>query len=176
MDIKYYRLAGILMWCILLVVYACNNAPDTTTAENGSVKEKKIKDPITVDSILNKADSFVVVLYNNPFGDDSLRYTRSYKQVSAVDDSSFIIFNQQMRDSFTIQERNAACRTEGKIWVYGSDKIIQTVYFNTVTTGCSFVYLIKEGVFYYSKPTALFTDWILQLRPLIKYEEGEASQ
>lgn len=111
----------------------------------------------TLDERLLKADSLVLVFYKDPYGPDSLRYTRYYTQSSVV--NGLDIFKGQLSMEYSQQELRK-CRTEGKIWCFTEGKIFQTIYFSTKCQKCCFTYLIKDGSFYYSAIDPAFTEWL----------------
>src|SRR5687768_13287023 len=111
-----------------------------------SCAEKKKNDStrgmagFNLDARLQSADSLVVVFYNDPYGPDSLRYTRFYKQVSLTDTQHIAALKEQVVNQFEgpVERRN--CRSEGKIWCFNEGKIFQTLYFATRCDACCFVY------------------------------------
>lgn len=132
-----------------------------------SCKTAKKKEPtipetktgILLDERLSMADSLVVVFYKDPYGQDSLRYTRYYTQSSVIDSLSLTQLNLQTKELFTASEKRS-CRNEGKVWCFTKGKIFQTLYFSTQCNFCCYVYLIKDGIFFYSRILPSFADWL----------------
>jgi len=134
---------------------ACKN----NEAEKKTVAQQAIT-ALDVDRRLKQADSLVVVFYNDPYGEDSLRYTRYYKQVSVIDASAIEVIQKQLSSEFKMQEKRNACRGEGKIWCFTNGKIFQTLYFSTRCEDCCYLYLIKDGNFYYTRISSSFIEWL----------------
>ena len=123
---------------------------------------------LDIDPRLKNVDSLVVVFYKDPYGSDSLRYTRYYSQASTVADEDMQLVHQQLTQRTSKEEKYRSCRSEGKIWCYADKKIFQTVYFSTRRTGCQQVYIIKDGFFYYAPPTKSFATWLDEMKSLAK--------
>ena len=135
-------------------------------------ENKKTGRPITqsapttiyeLDPGLKVIDSAVVIFYKDPYGPDSTRYTRYYTQASVNDPLLIKVFDEQLEEE-SIKEVKRHCRGEGKIWCYSKGKIRQTIYFSTHCNDCCFVYLIRDGNFYYSKILPAFTNWLNDLK------------
>lgn len=140
-------------------ICSCVDQPSPAVKKAGET-EDRFKDSstaFTLDERLKAADSLVLVFYKDPYGSDSLRYTRYYKQTSIV--SGFDTLNQQLSFKHA-QEPLRKCRTEGKIWCFTKGKVFQTIYFSTRTPACSFTYLIKDGDFYYAGISQEFITWL----------------
>jgi hypothetical protein len=148
----------ILSCLLMLAAVSC-----AEKKKNGS---KEVMTGFSLDDRLQAADSLVVVFYNNPYGPDSLRYTRFYKQVSLTDTHHIVALKEQSGNSFEgpVERRN--CRSEGKIWCFNDGKVFQTLYFATSCDACCFVYLIKDGNFYYTRTTTFFVSWLNSIKPL----------
>ena len=141
------RAASLICSIVLLSMLSCNQpvrkneeAPNSfLTAVNG----------IQLDPRLSEADSLVFVFHKNPYGPDSLRYTRYYTQYSTTDSSNFSPLLHNLQQPFTKLEKVKNCRSEGKVWCYSKGAIFQTVYFSTRCNDCCFIYLIRDGFFFY---------------------------
>jgi len=123
---------------------------------------------LDIDERLKKADSLVVVFYKDPYGTDSLRYTRYYTQISIVDSTALNLLQQQLLQKTSKQEKYRNCRGEGKIWCYTKNKIFQTIYFSTQCNNCCHVYIIKDGFYYYTPIRESTSTWLSSLKPLSK--------
>ena len=146
------RFLSLLVLCSVVFV-ACQESPQTATQ---SVPLTPAIDPrkdaqllFQVDSLLPRVDSLVLVYFDDPFGPDSLRYPRFYSQYSLTQKDSIQSFIQPMNEAVKAVEVKRDCRIEGKIWCYGSGKMIQTIYWSSHPSGCRFQYLIRDGLFYY---------------------------
>jgi|GEM_PF-3540673 len=111
---------------------------------------------------LHQADSVQILFFTDPFGKDSLRYTRFFKHynTSAADVVQPILKN--LDQLFILRTEVMKCRSEGKIFFFKGTQELKTVYFNTqgVSTtpsdrspqangDCAYMYFIKDGGFYY---------------------------
>ncbi len=105
---------------------------------------------LKLDERLLTADSLVFVFYKDPLGTDSLRYTRFYTLYSTTDIRKINFVLENLEGKTEGLEKVKPCRSEGKIWCYTKGKVFQTIYFSHYNTACSFVYLIKDGRFYYT--------------------------
>lgn len=131
--------------------------------------ENKISDSKTIldiDERLKAVDSLAIVFYKNPYGRDSIRYTRYFTQVSTVGSAEIRLLQQQLAEKAIKQEKYRNCRGEGKFWCYSKGKIFQTVYFSMRCNDCCHVYLIKDGFFYYSPILKELSDWLQTIKHL----------
>lgn len=138
--------------------------------------ERVVLNAIELDERLNDADSLVVVFYKDPYGEDSLRYTRYYIQASTTATSAIDTLHQQLTQQFTRQEKRRNCRGEGKIWCFAKGKVFQTLYFSTrCDNNCCYLYLIKDGNFYYSPVQQSLVVWLLSVKKLATEPPNEAA-
>jgi hypothetical protein len=130
------------------VLFACNGSASKSkdTATTGTVTRA-----IELDKRFSGADSLVIVFYKDPYGADSLRYTRYFTQYISGDSNHIKVLLNNLDEPFEKLEKIKNCRSEGKIWCYSKGNIFQTVYFSTRCADCCFLYLIKDGYFYYVK-------------------------
>jgi len=150
----------IFLFASAVSLYSCKN----NEAEKRTPGQQ-IVTALDVDARLKQADSLVVVFYNDPYGEDSLRYTRYYKQVSVIDAGTIEILQKQLSSEFNMREKRNACRGEGKIWCFTNGKIFQTLYFSTRCEDCCYLYLIKDGNFYYTRIATSFIEWLESNKP-----------
>jgi len=120
---------------------------------------------LELDDRLRAADSLVFVFYKDPQGKDSLRYTRFYKQFASIDSGLIKFVRENLRDSTTRFEKIKNCRSEGKIWCFTKGEIFQTIYFSSFSDNCSFLYIIKNGQFYYSAISSGMSSKLNELKP-----------
>jgi hypothetical protein len=139
-----------------------------------SCKEKKGQQNIRLpevaatelDARLTGADSLVVVFYKDPYGADSLRYTRYYTQIPVTGNQNIALLQRELQRPFSGQEKRKNCRGEGKIWCFAKGKIFQTLYFSTRCEECCHLYLVYNGNFYYSPILPATVSWLESLKPL----------
>ncbi len=152
---------------IAAILLNCGNNQE----KNQKKKGKNYISALDLDERLHNADSIVLVFYKNPYGEDSLRYTRYYTQVSKTSRGAIDTLLQQLTASLGKQEKRRNCRGDGKIWCFAKGKIFQTVYFSIpCENNCCYLYLIKDGYFYYSAITPSFTNWLLSVKTLATEE------
>jgi len=159
------RLSTILLLLIIAGVFACINSQNTDNDKNDNIPAINAVKPVNPGKRLEEADSLIVLFYKNPFGEDSLRYTRYYKQSITTDSIYIRSLIENVRQPFEKLEHLKRCRSEGKIWCYNRGQIFQTVYFNTRCEGdCCFIYIIKDGFFYYYSLTDAFLKKLSKLK------------
>jgi hypothetical protein len=121
--------------------------PDNTT--EGEAAAVKTNTGLDIAG-LHQADSVQILFFTDPFGKDSLRYTRFFKHynTSAADVVKPILKN--LDQLFLLRTEVMKCRSEGKIFFFKGTQELKTVYFNTQANGdCAYMYFIKDGGFYY---------------------------
>ena len=122
------------------------SAPGAKATNGGAVKTNTGLDIAG----LHQADSVQILFFTDPFGKDSLRYTRFFKHynTSAADVVQPILKN--LDQLFLLRTEVIKCRSEGKIFFFKGTQELKTVYFNTQANGdCAYMYFIKDGSFYY---------------------------
>lgn len=132
---------------------SCNQADSKKVNQSSPLTVNNVEEKLSIlqlDERLIEADSLVFVFYKDPQGKDSLRYTRFYKQYATVDSSLVNFVKSNLTEPTTRFERIKKCRSEGKIWCFRKGEIFQTVYFSSFNDECSFLYIIKNGQFYYA--------------------------
>src|SRR5688572_30685535 len=86
-----------------------------------------IENGISLDNRFEQTDSIVIVFYKDPFGGDSLRYTRYYTQVTSTGMEDIAIMLEQLKINFQQEAKRGNCRNEGKIWCFTRGKVFQTL-------------------------------------------------
>ncbi|MDO8997177.1 MAG: hypothetical protein Q7U77_11165 [Sediminibacterium sp.] len=136
------------------------DGPEPGNAEDGNAA---VKTNTGLDIAgLHQADSVQILFFTDPFGKDSLRYTRFFKHynTSAADVVQPILKN--LDQLFLLRTEVMKCRSEGKIFFFKGKQELKTVYFNTqgasanpgdrsqqANSDCAYMYFIKDGGFYY---------------------------
>ncbi|MFZ4059209.1 MAG: hypothetical protein ACOYKE_13790 [Ferruginibacter sp.] len=134
---------------LIVIALSCCNTKGKTPIENPSTL-KSSTTGLQLDSMLLSMDSIVLVHFTDPYGPDSLRYTRFYTQVSIVDSFTIRLLQQSLNTAYTREDQKRNCRIEGKIWCFSKGKIFQTIYFSSgKESQCRFMYWIKDGSFYF---------------------------
>jgi len=147
MKNRYLMLA---FWSMLMA--ACNN----TSKQNPSITTAEVADTVkllsisALDARLADTDSVAILFYKDPHGTDSLRYTRYYTQYNSNNSNVIKTLLANLNDATVKLEKMKPCRSEGKMWIFKKGQIFQTIYFSSKDANCSFLYIIKDGFFYYS--------------------------
>lgn len=110
---------------------------------------------------LHQADSVQILFFTDPFGKDSLRYTRFYKHYNTSAKEVVQPILKNLDQLFLLRTEVMKCRSEGKIFFFKGTQELKTVYFNTqgasknsgettqANGNCAYMYFIKDGGFYY---------------------------
>ncbi|MEX0635760.1 MAG: hypothetical protein WD135_03260 [Ferruginibacter sp.] len=151
----------------LLSLFGCNNNSDNKqTSQSAEVADTvKLVSITDLDARLAAADSLAILFYKDPHGTDSLRYTRYYTQYNSTDTLLLADLKTNLATATVKLEKIKNCRSEGKIWVFKNGQIFQTIYFSSKNAECSFLYIIKDGFFYYA---AMPYGFAVQLKSLQK--------
>jgi len=166
----------------VLLLTACNNgnehpkkdvAPIATTVDSDPGEGAAIME---LDDRLNKTDSLVFVFYKDPHGKDSLRYTRYYKEFHSIDTGIIHLLKVNLKDSTQRLEKIKNCRSEGKIWCFTKGNVFQTIYFSAHNKECNFVYIIKNGQFYYSVMSIALANKLSDLKLLAKESSNKGGK
>jgi hypothetical protein len=104
-----------------------DSAPGAKATDGGAVKTNTGLDIAG----LHQADSVQILFFTDPFGKDSIRYTRFFKHynTSAADVVQPILKN--LDQLFILRTEVMKCRSEGKIFFFKGTQELKTVYFNT---------------------------------------------
>ncbi len=97
---------------------------------------------------LKNADSMQVLYFNDPDA-DSMRYTRFFRFTTIVDSASLNVIVLNLDKPFTEFSAPKKCRSEGKMYFFGNQKEIKTIYFSTRCDTCCYLYFIKDGKYLY---------------------------
>jgi hypothetical protein len=111
---------------------------------------------------LHQADSVQILFFTDPFGKDSLRYTRFFKHYNTSEADVVQPILKNLDQLFLLRTEIMKCRSEGKIFFFKGTQELKTVYFNTqgasanpgdrsqqANGDCAYMYFIKDGGFYY---------------------------
>ena len=153
------------MLFLVIVFFACNGSGNKGKTIATTANITRI---IDLDKRLSGADSLVIVFYKDPYGADSTRYTRYYTQYNSADINNIKLLLTNLDEPFEKLEKTKKCRSEGKAWCYSKGKILQTVYFSTRCNDCCFLYVIKDGFFYYVKVNGSVKAMLAVIKPISK--------
>lgn len=136
----------------LSAVLACGDG------ESG-VAKKDSADVSSKDEVVRKVDEMVfipatiqgpvdILYFKKPFT-DSVRYTRYYTLAQTTDTVFFTQLRSAMQQRYDKLDAPRKCLSEGKIQIPLGGDAFKVVYFSRGETGCPYIYLIQEGMFYY---------------------------
>ena len=156
---------SIILFSSIFIFFGCAERKNKDNAQKIVVNNTpKASSIVEIDDRLNNIDSVVYVFYKDPHGIDSLRYTRFYTQYSDADSNNIHFLKQQLIGTVEKLEKIKACRSEGKIWCFSKQNIIQTIYFSSFNKDCNFLYIIKDGMFYYTNLENTYIEKILSIK------------
>jgi hypothetical protein len=122
----------------------------TKTVEVSDTSASAVKTSTGLDIAgLHQADSVQILYFTDPFGKDSLRYTRFYKHYNTSAKEVVQPILKNLDQLFLLRTEVMKCRSEGKIFFFKGTQELKTVYFNTQGGDCAYMYFIKDGGFYY---------------------------
>jgi hypothetical protein len=124
------------------------DGPEPGNAEDGNAA---VKTNTGLDIAgLHQADSVQILFFTDPFGKDSLRYTRFFKHYNTSAAEVVQPLLKNLDQLFLLRTEVMKCRSEGKVFFFKGRQELKTVYFNTQANGdCAYMYFIKDGGFYY---------------------------
>lgn len=141
-----------LIWMPLLLG-ACMGRTDRKPADSSLVKEQVLPSMPPVET----QDTLQLVYYKKPFSDKE-RYTRFFRTASTVDS----VLSRQLKAILSLpgvkQDSIRPCLSEGKVLIPLKGDAFQVVYFSRMETPCRYLYLIRDGSFYYYEMNALIEE------------------
>ena len=96
---------------------------------------------------LMDVDSLQILYYDDPYGDPK-RYSRYFKYVSTSDEAVVRPLLSNLNSTFELKQNVTECRSQGKIFLFNDGQPLKTVYFSAMKDSCSYLYFIKDGLFY----------------------------
>lgn len=167
------RINTVLFFLLVMIAFlsSCTQY-DRKPAEKPAVKSA---DPIhdyhgqpisELDKRLLLTDSLAFIFYKDPYGKDSLRYSRYYTQYNTKDTMHVSALLSSLQFDSQRFEKKKPCRNEGKIWCFSQGDIVQTIYFSLLQPGCYHAFIIINGQFYYTPMQAGMEQMIQALKPL----------
>lgn len=157
-----------LIFYLTVLFFSCNEGQQKPALQEFTTEKPEVVEGSSIlqlDERLQYADSLVFVFYKDPHGKDSLRYTRYYTQYSTTDAALIHFVQDNLKDSTQRLEKIKNCHSEGKIWCFAKSEVFQTIYFSAHNNECNFVYIIKNGQFYYSDIGSGLSKKLTELKP-----------
>lgn len=167
----------ILGGALMLSFTACETTTTKTTTKTIEVSDTKTNTGLDIAG-LHQADSVQILYFTDPFGKDSLRYTRFFKYYNTTATEVVQPILKNLDQLFLLRTEVMKCRSEGKIFFFKGTQELKTVYFNTqgasknpgettqANGNCAYMYFIKDGGFYYFPIQPETAALLLKLKPL----------
>lgn len=111
-------------------------------------KTSLVRTGIDAEPKLLSADSIQIIYYDDPDG-DTLRYARFFSYFNTNDTAILNELHKTLASSVSILQEARKCRSQGKMYLLKGEDPVKTVYFSTKDGECSYLYFIKDGLFYY---------------------------
>ena len=134
-----------------LIFFSCdeNKRQNATPLEDVSSKVAPVvQTGIDTEPKLLSADSIQIIYYDDPDG-DTLRYSRFFSYVNTSETAILEALLKTFRTPAAGVHQAKKCRSEGKMYLLHGEAPVKTVYFSTKAEECSYLYFIKDGLFYY---------------------------
>ncbi|MBN8876828.1 MAG: hypothetical protein J0I32_04725 [Sphingobacteriales bacterium] len=114
----------------------------------GVKSDKSVSTALDIEPFIKETDSLQIFYYDNPYG-DSVRYARFYQYTSTSDTGVIEEIVAAFQQPYEIKDQVNKCRSEGKLYLFGGEEPLKTVYFSTLSDSCRYLYFIKNGMFVY---------------------------
>lgn len=171
------------------ITVADSGLVDGEAAKSGQINPTQAKTQTAADIAgLRGADSVQILFFTDPYGKDSLRYTRFFKHYNTGDTSIVNPLLENLDKFFVLRNEVMNCRSEGKLFFFKGEQELKTVYFNTglntaenkgsvsnKNENCAFLYFIKDGGFYYVPVDAEIATLLNKLKPMVKKPVAESN-
>jgi hypothetical protein len=150
----YFSMMGLRSSFVVFFLSAllgCGDGGSGASKESAAVNtkdsaEKKVGEMIFIPA--NIQGEVDILYFKKPFT-DSVRYTRYYRVAQTTDTVFFAALSAALQQHFEHLDAPRKCLSEGKIQVSLGGDAFKVVYFSRKETGCSYLYVIRDGMFYY---------------------------
>lgn len=175
----------------MVIITGCNGGGADKAADSDDSTDSTLRNnqaPATQTAIeiagLRGADSVQILFFTDPYGKDSLRYTRFFKHYNTSDTAIVNPLLQNLDKLFVLRNDVMNCRSEGKMFFFKGEQELKTVYFNTGANAkadasnnenCRFLYFIKDGGFYYVPVDSEIAALLNKLKPMAKKPVAEVN-
>lgn len=139
----------IIFVLLAFTIVSCGGNTDDTKKDDEKVEVNKsvFKTGSEVLQGLMNTDSLQILYYDDPYGDPK-RYSRFFKFVSTSADSVVQPVLNNLNATFELKQQVTECHSEGKIYLFTNGQPLKTVYFSAKADSCTYLYFIKDGLFY----------------------------
>lgn len=162
-----------LFTLIVTLLFSCKEKGKVHTDNEVQADSSIATKGLELEKLLSSTDSLQVLFYDDPDG-DSLRYSRFYQYTVTKDTATILALIAALNEPFDERGEVRPCRSEGKLYLFAGGDPLKTVYFSTRGDGCSYLYFIRNGLFYYFPLTAGFREKLSAARQLKKPPLPEA--
>ena len=146
--LKYYN----VLFVCMLSLFSCHTntgkAGKETSRDSTTSIDYQKKTGLEAEPVLEKTDSVQILYFDDPDGDSS-RYTRFFTYTNTRDSSIINSLLEDLKQPFQQHNEVKKCRSEGKIYLFGNDEPLKTIYYSTRCDSCCYTYFIKDGAFLY---------------------------
>ncbi|HMP92782.1 MAG TPA: hypothetical protein PKD90_07920 [Phnomibacter sp.] len=161
----------LLSLAVCLFFAACQNTEKGAPKSGPDTAAITISSGLAVAPNLSQADSMQLIYYMNPYGKDSLRYTRFFTFVATADTLLASQIKQALEAPVASSLEKKKCRDEGKIFLFRKDgQELKTLYFAKEPRAgdCRALYFIHNGTFYYVPITEALTNTLAAYQKIAK--------
>ncbi len=127
-------------------ITSCSDTEEKLKVKRGDHNE--VRTFMELEPVLMEADSAEFLFYDDSV-EDSLRYARYYQFMSTSDSAVLAMIRSHWKQKPAGTDTLRACRSQGKIQLLGNGEPVKTIYYADEGGTCTYLYIIKDGRFYY---------------------------
>lgn len=157
-----YHMKWFVFFLLLCSVTACNTSQDPATKDTVAIIDQP-----AFASRPPRPDSIEVIYYKKPFTDKE-RYTRFFSNLVTRDTGLIGTLMSVLALPGVREDSIRTCMSEGKINIPLKGDAYQVVYFSRETSPCNYLYIIRNGQFFYYTLDATIMEKLNQLEKLAK--------
>lgn len=151
-----------VFFLLLCSVAACNTVQDPAAKNTVAVGDQP-----AVVSVPLRPDSIEVIYYKKPFTDKE-RYTRFFSNLVTRDTGLIGTLINVLALPGVREDSIRSCMSEGKINIPLKGDAYQVVYFSREANPCNYLYVIRNGHFFYYTLDGTILEKLNQLEKLAK--------
>jgi hypothetical protein len=155
-----------MKWFVFFLLFfsiaACNTSEDPATKDTVAVVEQSAFAPGPL-----RPDSIEVIYYQKPFTDKE-RYTRFFSNLVTRDTGLIRNLMSVLALTGVKEDSIRTCMSEGKINIPLKGDAYQVVYFSREANPCNYLYVIRNGQFFYYTLDATIMEKLNQMERLAK--------
>lgn len=151
-----------LLW--LLISIGCSEASNNGNEQQvAQVRPVQVSNGLQLEPALQQLDSIRIFFYLRPFTDHAELYTRYYQTSLSQQDTLLTMVSMAIQQPFQ-EDTLRNCRSEGKIFCYRNGKVAQVLYFSKQHKGCTHLYMIHTGRYYYFPLPAYLYEALMNMK------------